>query len=59
MYLTHSLFKCHHHFLGQFFVLTVQKIGDCPDCKLFVFTVSQSARRTISGNALIMVVIEK
>ena len=27
MYLTPSLFKCHHHFLGQFFVLTVQKIG--------------------------------
>ena len=27
MYLTPSLFKCHHRFLGQFFVLTVQKIG--------------------------------
>ena len=27
MYLTPSLFKGHHYFLGQFFVLTVQKIG--------------------------------
>ena len=29
MYLTPSLFKCHHYFLEQFFVLTVQKIGYC------------------------------
>ena len=27
MYLTPSLFKGHHYFLGQFFALTVQKIG--------------------------------
>mgnify|MGYP001643202372 CR=1 FL=1 len=37
MYLTPSLFKCHHHFLGQFFVLTVQKIGYCSDCKFVCF----------------------
>ena len=37
MYLTPSLFKCHHHFLGQFFVLTLQKIGYCSDCKFVCF----------------------